>query len=183
MTSEERETYLDELYRSLKDVIGQDLKMGVTRTEDDYLEYCMEQKFYIYTHRHLLQSRQKAMAEWRSTVLELTEELRTYIRKQVMEGKKRLMKKEINSVSAKCILSERLLAEGIPFHIDYQTYRAKVHVKLTDSRKAVIYLNYKALHKNLDDFVETVHQLQSIVKKFGKFTTVGKISSYENWEE
>ena len=180
--TEEEKFYYDDAINDIKGKIREDIRMGQFYTERHYLESCSHRISLAYKRRHRFHNKEKAFNNYLVLFGNIEDQLRSDIKACMLSSKKRMMKKEINALSAQCIISERLHEEGIPFHIDAQTYRAKVHVKLSENRKAILYLNYKTLQDDIDDFVIAVRQLKEVVQKFGKFTSLYGISAYDKWE-
>ena len=183
----EKKYYFNKIHKLLREEIRADLKCGLTKDVNDYLEscknhFCMLQsgipsvvgRFFGRTKKEV----EQAQAMWAEIKLDM-EGLIPCIIKGVKADE---MKNNIRTVTAKSLIECAMAETGLQYRIFEQRYRAKIHIKITDASKLTFYLNYKKTPELLPSVIEAVKNIKKNISKLGKTAIVGRISSWDMWE-
>ena len=179
--------YIKMIQQSLRQEIKADLKYGLTRDENDYLESCKNHfsilqsgipstlgRFFGKSKKEVIKA-QELWAEIKQDMAQLIPDIIKGIKVELMKG-------DIRAITAKSLTECAMAEAGLQFHFIEQRYRAKIEIKVTDASKLTFYLNYKKTPELLPSVVEAAKSIKENISKLGKTATVGKISSWEKWE-
>lgn len=183
----EKKYYFNKIHKLLREEIRADLKCGLTKDVNDYLEscknhFCMLQsgmpsvvgRFFGRTKKEV----EQAQAMWAEIKFDM-EGLIPCIIKGVKADE---MKSNIRTVTAKSLIQCAMADAGLQYHFIEQRYRAKLEIKVTDKSKLTFYLNYKKTPELLPSVVEAAKAIKENISKLGKTATVGRVNGWENWE-
>ncbi len=104
------------------------------------------------------------------SITELIEEI-TFV------GHKKRSIYTMNRIMAEAEVSKLLEDSGYDFYVRYNQNFAKVHIKITRQKKAVLYLKYDRLETLLPKVLETLENLKKVYDNFGAGS--GVISLYK----
>lgn len=93
------------------------------------------------------------------------------------------MQMNINAVTAKVILSNKMKAAGLEFIFTAQQYRAKLEVKISAKSKLTFFVSYKKVFVELDNLIESAKSIKENMEKLGGNATIKKIFSTDNFDE
>ncbi len=82
----------------------------------------------------------------------------------------------INRIMAEAEVTRFLEGSGYDFYVRYNQNFAKVHIKITKRKKAVLYLKYNKLKQQLPKVLETLGTIKNMYKTFG--SSSGIVSLY-----
>ncbi len=147
----------------------QDLMAIVNHVIHEYQEefYGLEIEEYKYKERY--DEEMKLRERLRPAINEIIEEV-SFI------GQKKRSIFILNRSLAEAAINRLLEDAGYDFYIHYNLHHAKVHIKLTRQKKAVLYLEYDRLEKQLPKVLETLETLKTVYDNFGAGS--GVISLY-----
>ena len=98
-----------------------------------------------------------------------------------MKYRSRKMVSEINAASAEALISAAMKEAGLKYAFFPQTYRAKVHVKINQRNKVVLYLNYKKIRDELPKAIEAIKVIIEAMEKLGSGSSIQKNTWYDNF--
>ena len=185
----EREEYLVKLKKFLDETIREKIKSGIEVPESKYLDCALAHTKTLYKsdptrrasqQRHFWSRAELAgiMEIWES----VRQELEQHIAKTVMKYRSRRMVTEINAVSSEALVSEAMKEAGLKYEFFSQTYRAKVHVKISEKNKVVVYLNYKRIGEELPKAIEALKAIASAMVQLGTSSSIQKTAWYDNFK-
>lgn len=179
--------YIKKIQQSLRKEIKDDLKYGLTRNENDYLESCKNyfsvlQSGLPSTLGRFFGKSKKEIMQAQELWAEIKQEMIQFIPDIIKGVKVEMMKGDIRAITAKSLTECAMAEAGLQFHFIEQRYRAKVVIKVTDASKLTFYLNYKKAPELLPSIVEAAKAIKENISKLGKTATVSKINSWEKWE-
>ena len=179
--------YIKKIQQLLRNEIKADLKYGLSKDENDYLESCknhfsMLQSRLPSTYGRFFGKSKKEILQAQEMWAEIKQDMTGLIPGIIKGVKAELMKGEIRAITAKSLIECAMAEAGLQFRFIEQRYRAKIHIKITDASKLTFYLNYKKTPELLPSVIEAVKNIKENISKLGKAATVGKISSWDIWE-
>ena len=181
--------YLTKVKRHVDDAIRENTKAGVEVPEHKYLDIALQHTKTLYANEaNQSGSRRKhfwsrddlsgIMTIWQG----LRPELQKHIPESIMKYKSRRMVTEINAVSAEALISAAMKEAGLKYEFFPQTYRAKVHVKISERNKVVIYLNYKKIGELLPKTMEALKAIESAMEQLGTSSSIQRTAWYDNFK-
>lgn len=179
--------YIKKIQQLLRQEVKADLKYGLSRTEIDYLDSCMNhfsilQSGLPSTFGRFFGKSKKEILQAQEMWTEIKQEMTGLIPDIIKGAKADLMKGEIMAITAKSLVECAMAEAGLQFRFIEQRYRARIEVKVTDASKLTFYLNYKKTPELLPSVIEAVKTIKENISLLGKTATVGKINSWEKWE-
>ena len=179
--------YIKKIQQLLRQEIKADLKYGLSRDENDYLESCknhfsMLQSGIPSTLGRFFGKSKKEILQAQEMWAEIKQDMAGLIPGIIKGVKAELMKGEIRAITAKSLIECAMAEAGLQFHFIEQRYRAKLEVKVTDASKLTFYLNYKKTPELLPSVIEAAKTIKENISLLGKTATIGKINSWEKWE-
>ena len=180
--------YLTKVKKHIDEVIRENIKTGTDVSESRYIDIALQYTKALYaneTERNGTRKKHFWSKKDLSEILALWEgirpELQKHIPESIMKYRSRKMVSEINAASAEALISAAMKEAGLKYAFFPQAYRAKVHVKLSQKNKVVIYLNYKKIREELPKAIESLKVLVSTLDSMGTGTSIQKIMWYENF--
>ena len=98
-----------------------------------------------------------------------------------MKYRSRKMVSEINAASAEALISASMKEAGLKYAFFPQAYRAKVHVKLSQKNKVVLYLNYKKIRDELPKAIEALKVIVEAMERLGSGSSIQKNMWFDNF--
>ena len=181
--AEKREYIIIETKKFIREIVNRYMKAYKQADKQDFYKRGLEEMERLIQRKYNFQGAKKRDMIYYEMLEESGAELRAYVDECYLDSRKRLLQQEVNSATAGFIIKEYLAPEGIPYFVEMQTYRAKISIMLSDKNKAVFYITYKKLQKDIEKVVPAVRQMQQIVKTFGRNTFLDIIRSGDSWEE
>lgn len=172
-----REAIIRETKSYIRETISNYFTWGKNIDKSECYRLALQQLEYQVDRKFNLQGSRKRECIRIELEEEHEEELQQYIEDYILSYRKRMMTQEINATTAGFIISDCLAPENISYFVEMQAYRVKLSILLTDKNKAVFYISYKKLAKDIDKVIPAVRQMQEILKTFGKNTFLDLIRS------
>ena len=180
--------YLTKVKKHIDEVIRENIKTGTDMSESRYIDIALQYTKALYANETERKGTRKKHF-WSKTdlseILALWEgirpELQKHIPESIMKYRSRKMVSEINAASAEALISASMKEAGLKYAFFPQTYRAKVHVKLSQKNKVVIYLNYKKIREELPKAIEALKVIVEGMERLGSGSSIQKIMWYENF--
>ena len=155
----DRKYYIETVNKLIRNDIKTDMKNNIKETEKHYMSLCLEylnklhngwdpssRWFYGRNNRN-----DEAYALWVDAKQELTDTITSAIK----ACKAKQMQMNINGVTAKVIISNKMKAAGLEFIFTAQQYRAKLEVKISPKSKLTFFVSYKKVFDELDNLIES----------------------------
>ena len=178
--------YTEGLLDALKDDIRYNISAGVELPLTDYLDKMlniMKRRYESMNkwgrfHTWSRESLQEVVHIWEEAKPELIKKLEDYIK----QCKSRKMTKDIKIVSSRILIKTTMEEAGLQYRFEGQTYRAKVTVRISDTRALIVYIPYSKINENLPRTMEAIKLIREQFEILGKNTTLAKVSRYDNWD-
>ncbi len=133
--------------------------------------YGLDVEEYRYKERY--DEEMKLRERLRPALLEMIDEV-SFI------GQKKRSLFIINRSIAEAAVSKLLEGTGYDFYIRYNLNHAKVHIKLTKQKKAVLYLKYDKLKEQLPKVIGTLEAYKDVYRTFGAGSGVISLYKYDD---
>ena len=180
-----RDLYYHQIHRLIRQDIREDIKMGIERSEIDYLNKCHDYLFDLCNNLApkfaFFSGKRKGDDYSYSFWMEMKSDFAELVASTIQSVKSQQMIKNINSASAKALVDQAMKEAGLEYQYLGQQYRAKVSVKITPTSKLIFHLNYKKINELLPEAVASAKQLKELMSKLGKGTAIYKAYSWESW--
>ena len=181
-----RELYFQQIHRLIRNEIRENIKMGIERSETDYLNKC-ESLLYdlcnnVAPKLGFFSGKRKCDDYSYSLWVDMKTEMAEIITSTIHSVKAQQMVKNINSTSAEALVRQAMHEAGLEYQYLGQQYRAKIAVKITPTIKLVFHLSYKKINELLPEAVESAKQMKELASKLGKSTAIYKSYSWESWD-
>ena len=182
----DRKYYIETVNKLIRSDIRTDMKNGINETEKKYMSKCLE-------YLHLLHNgwdpssgwfygryerNDEAYALWVDTKQELSD----IIVSTIKECKAKQMQMNINAVTAKSIISNKMKAAGLEFIFTAQQYRAKLEVKISAKSKLTFFVGYKKVFVELDNLIESAKSIKENMERLGTTASIKKIIYTDSFE-
>ena len=182
----DRKYYIETVNKLIRNDIKTDMKNNTNKTERHYLSECLEylnrlHKGWDPSSGWFYGGRGKnddAYALWVDAKQELTDTITSAIK----ACKAKQMQMNINAVTAKVIISNKMKAAGLEFIFTAQQYRAKFEVKISAKSKLTFFVSYKKVFDELDNLIESAKSIKENMEKLGSNATIKKIFSTDSFE-
>ena len=182
----DRKYYIETVNKLIRNDIKTDMKNNTNKTERHYLSECLEylnrlhngwdpSSGWFYGGRG---KNDDAYALWVDAKQELTDTITSAIK----ACKAKQMQMNINAVTAKVIISNKMKAAGLEFIFTAQQYRAKLEVKISAKSKLTFFVSYKKVFVELDNLIESAKSIKENMEKLGGNATIKRIFSTDNFE-
>ena len=182
----DRKYYIDTVNKLIRSDINEDIKNNTNKTEMHYLSECLEylnrlhngwdpSSGWFYGGRG---KNDDAYALWVDAKQELTDAITSAIK----ACKAKQMQMNINAVTAKVIISNKMKAAGLEFIFTAQQYRAKLEVKISAKSKLTFFVSYKKVFVELDNLIVSAKSIKENMEKLGGNATIKKIFSTDCFE-
>ena len=183
----DRKYYIETVNKLIRNDIKTDMKNNTNKTERHYLSECLEylnrlhngwdpSSGWFYGGRG---KNDDAYALWVDAKQELTDTITSAIK----ACKAKQMQMNINAVTAKVIISNKMKAAGLEFIFTAQQYRAKLEVKISPKSKLTFFVSYKKVFDELDNLIESAKSIKENMDKLGGNATIKKIFSTDSFDE
>ena len=181
-----KQKYTEGLVDALKDDIRYNISAGVEIPLTDYLDKTLEimkrryqvankwGRFHVWSRESLYE----VTSIWEEAKPEIIKDLEKYIR----ECRSRKMTKDIKITSARALIREAMSEAGLKYRFEGQVYRAKVTVKLSESRAITVYILYSKISETLPRFIEALKTIKREYEILGNNTTFVKVYRTDDWE-
>lgn len=180
--------YLTKVKKHIDEVIRENIKTGTDVSESRYIDIALQYTKALYaneTERNGTRKKHFWSKKDLSEILALWEgirpELQKHIPESIMKYRSRKMVSEINAASAEALISAAMKEAGLKYAFFPQTYRAKVHVKLSQKNKVVLYLNYKKIRDELPKAIEALKVIIEAMENLGSGSSIQKNTWYDNF--
>ena len=182
----DRKYYIETVNKLIRSDINEDIKNNTNKSEMHYLSECLEylnrlhngwdpSSGWFYGGRG---KNDDAYALWVDAKQELTDTITSAIK----ACKAKQMQMNINAVTAKVLISNKMKAAGLEFIFTAQQYRAKVEVKISAKSKLTFFVSYKKLQEELSSLIESAKSIKENMEKLGGNATIKRIFSTDNFE-
>ena len=183
----DRKYNIETVNKLIRNDIKTDMKNNTNKTERHYLSECLEylnrlhngwdpSSGWFYGGRG---KNDEAYALWVDAKQELTDTITSAIK----ACKAKQMQMNINAVTAKVIISNKMKAAGLEFIFTAQQYRAKLEVKISPKSKLTFFVSYKKVFDELDNLIESAKSIKENMDKLGGNATIKKIFSTDSFDE
>lgn len=180
-----RELYYHQIHRLIRQDIRNDIKMGIDRSEIDYLNKCHDYLFDLCNNLvpkfAFFGGKGKGDDYSYSLWVDMKSDFAELITSTIQSVKAQQMVKNINSASAEALVRQVMKEAGLKYQYIGQQYRAKIAVKITPTSKLIFHINYKKINEFLPEAVASAKQLKELMSKLGKGTAIYKAYSWESW--
>ena len=183
----DKKYYIETVNKLIRNDIKTDMKNNTNKTERHYLSECLEYLNKLHNGWNpssgwfygRYERNDEAYALWVDTKQELSD----IIVSTIKECKAKQMQMNINAVTAKSIISNKMKAAGLEFIFTAQQYRAKLEVKISAKSKLTFFVGYKKVFDELDNLIESAKSIKENMDKLGGNATIKKIFSTDSFDE
>ena len=182
----DRKYYIDEVSKLISSDIKFDMKNNTNKSEKEYLSKCLsylndlyngwDSKSRWFYGRH--NKNDEAYAMW----VDAKQELSDIIIATIKACKAKQMQMNINAVTAKAIISNKMKAAGLEFIFTAQQYRAKVEVKISAQSKLTFFVGYTKVFDELDNLIESAKSIKENMERLGTTASIKKIIYTDSFE-
>lgn len=113
--------------------------------------------------------------------LEIKPDIASTIADCLRKSRVRKMTKEIRAAAAKGAITSAMEEAGLTYQVEYQTYRAKVSVLVSEKSKITFYINYKKMTEEIPQAISAAGEIIRQVSLLGKGASLSKAFRYESW--
>ena len=182
----DRKYYIETVNKLIRNDIKTDMKNNTNKTERHYLSECLEylnrlhngwdpSSGWFYGGRG---KNDEAYALWVDAKQELTDTITSAIK----ACKAKQMQMNINAVTAKVLISNKMKAAGLEFIFTAQQYRAKLEVKISAKSKLTFFVGYKKVFVELDNLIESAKSIKENMERLGTTASIKKIIYTDSFE-
>ena len=182
----DRKNYIEEVKKLISSDIRADIKNNTIATEKDYLSKCLDYLNDLYngwdSSSRWFYGRHKKNDEAYAMWVDAKEELSDIIISAIKACKAKQMQMNINAVTAKAIISNKMKAAGLEFIFTAQQYRAKLEVKISAKSKLTFFVSYKKVFDELDNLIVSAKSIKENMDKLGGNASIKKIIYTDSFE-
>jgi hypothetical protein len=184
------EEFKEFVNKEISSLINEQVRMGCPQSESEYLDTALDYLKKKYTGLSARDSFPKRFFYWGakdiSIVTKIWEDIKgdvaRHISDALQKSRSRRMVTEIKRLSAEVLINEAFTNAGFKYMIFPQTHRSRVHVKIGEKNKVIVYISYKNAEEDLEKAVSSIKTIIAAMEDLGKGASIQKIMPYEKWK-